>query len=211
LREFLEQNGGDVSKDESLMDLDEVQEVMEAAPAVAEQPAPAVTPAAPAKVEPVATTPVKAEPIKVASPVVAAASPAKPVVAAASPAKPVVAAASPAKPVVAAASPAKPVVAAAKPEEPVKVEETAKPEESEAANGKDDAAKPAEGEAAGERKGVKRKRYEEEPFVVVEDEPEIDESLFCLDWYNSDLSLKIDKATLMSAEPLYKDGWGYVW
>ncbi len=183
------------------MDLDEVQEVMEAAPAVAEQPAPAVTPAAPAKVEPVATTPVKAEPIKVASPVVAAASPAKPVVAAASPAKPVVA----------AASPAKPVVAAAKPEEPVKVEETAKPEESEAANGKDDAAKPAEGEAAGERKGVKRKRYEEEPFVVVEDEPEIDESLFCLDWYNSDLSLKIDKATLMSAEPLHKDGWGYVW
>ena len=183
----MEQNGGDLSKDESTMEVDEAQEVEE-------EPAPVVTAAAPAKAEPVATTPVKAEPAKVASPVVAA------------------------------PSPAKPVVVVTKPDEPAKVEETAQPEKTDASNDKEskegdeaaaaageEAAKPAEGEAAGDRKGVKRKRYEEEPFVVVEDEPEIDDSFFCLDWYNSDLSLKIDKATLMSAEPLYKDGWGYVW
>ena len=194
----MEQNGGDLSKDESTMEVDEEQEIEEAAPVATEEPAPVVTAAAPAKVEPVATTPVattpvKAEPVKVASPVVAA------------------------------PSPAKPVVVVTKPDEPVKVEETAQPEKTEASNDKEakegdeaaaageETAKPAEGEAAGDRKGVKRKRYEEEPFVVVEDEPEIDDSFFCLDWYNSDLSLKVDKATLMSAEPLYKDGWGYVW
>jgi hypothetical protein len=183
----MEQNGGDLSKDESSMEVEEFQEVAEAAPVVTEEPAPVEAPAAPAKAEPVTTTPVKAVPVKVASPVVAA-----------------------------AASPAKPVVTVTKPDEPAKVEGTAQPEvteasKDEAAAADDEAAKPADAEAAGERKGVKRKRYEEEPFVVVEDEPEIEESLFCLDWYNSDLSLKIDKATLMSAEPLYKDGWGYVW
>ena len=184
------EGGEDMPKDESSM---EVEEVAEATPVATEEPAPVVTPVTPVKAEPVATNSVKAEPVKVASPVVAAASPAKPVV-------------------------------ATKSDEPVKIEGTAKPEETEeTSNGKDskesaeaaatgeEAAKPAEGEAAGYRKGVKRKRHEEEPFVVVEDEPEIDDSLFCLDWYNSDLSLKIDKATLMSAEPLYKDGWGYVW
>jgi hypothetical protein len=191
LREYMEQKGEgeDVSKDESAM---EVEEVAEGAPVVNEEPAPAATPSTPAKEpEPVATTPVKADPVKVASPVVAAAAVVAPV---------------------------------AKSDESANIEETAQPQETEeASNGEDskqsdvaaasseEAAKPAEGDAAGERKGVKRKRYEEEPLAIVEDEPEIDDALFCLDWYNSDLSLKIDKATLMSAEPLYKDGWGYVW
>ncbi len=61
-----------------------------------------------------------------------------------------------------------------------------------------------------QRRGQKRK-MEEEPFVVVEDEPEIDGDFLCLDWYNSDLNLKIDRESLCAAEPFYKEGWGYVW
>lgn len=45
---------------------------------------------------------------------------------------------------------------------------------------------------------------EDEPFVVVEDEPEIEENVFCLDWFNSDLNLKINKEDLMTAEPYFK-------
>ena len=52
---------------------------------------------------------------------------------------------------------------------------------------------------------------EDEPFVVVEEEPEIDEGALCLDWYNSDLFLKISKENFMVAEPFFKEGWGYVW
>ena len=73
---------------------------------------------------------------------------------------------------------------------------------------------------------------EDEPFVVVEEEPEIDEGALCLDWYNnsrnlktcrenskccslsrynSDLFLKIAKDNFMVAEPFFKEGWGYVW
>ena len=33
----------------------------------------------------------------------------------------------------------------------------------------------------------------------------------CLDWFNSDLSMRIDKNTMMIGEPFHKDGWGYVW
>ena len=124
-----------------------------------------------------------------------------------------VAAPAAAAPVAAAPVAAAPVAAAAKEDS-----EVAEAKEPEATNG-DEAmdkseeaagdAKPVEG--GDERKGIKRKRPEEEPFVVVEDEPEIDESLVCLDWYNSDLSLKIEKDNLMVAEPLFRDGWGYVW
>jgi hypothetical protein len=46
---------------------------------------------------------------------------------------------------------------------------------------------------------------------VVEDEPEIEDGLVCLDWFSSDLSLKIDKETLMTGEPFFKEGWGFVW
>ncbi len=61
-----------------------------------------------------------------------------------------------------------------------------------------------------QRRGQKRK-MNEEPFVIVEDEPEIEADLLCLDWYNSDLNLRIDRDDLCTAEPFFKDGWGYVW
>jgi heterogeneous nuclear ribonucleoprotein U-like protein 1 len=61
------------------------------------------------------------------------------------------------------------------------------------------------------RRGQKRKFNEDEPFVVVEDEPDIDENAICLDWFNSDLSLRISKEGYMVAEPFFKEGWGYVW
>jgi len=62
-----------------------------------------------------------------------------------------------------------------------------------------------------QRRGQKRKLKEDEPFVVHENEPDIDESVLCLDWFNSDLSMRIDKNTMMIGEPFHKDGWGYVW
>ncbi len=72
------------------------------------------------------------------------------------------------------------------------------------------AAAPAAANNQQQRRGQKRK-MEDEPFVVVEDEPEVDDALVCLDWHNSDLNLKIDKDTLCAAEPFFKDGWGHVW
>ena len=75
--------------------------------------------------------------------------------------------------------------------------------------------KEGEGDKAGDKKqqrrGQKRKMNEDEPFVVVEEEPEIEEGALCLDWYNSDLFLKIAKDNFMVAEPFFKEGWGYVW
>ena len=69
----------------------------------------------------------------------------------------------------------------------------------------------ANGDKKQQRRGQKRKMNEDEPFVVVEEEPEIDEGAVCLDWYNSDLFLKIAKDNYMVAEPFFKEGWGYVW
>jgi len=56
-------------------------------------------------------------------------------------------------------------------------------------------------------KGVKRK-LDDEPFEVKENEPEIPDSLVCLDWHNSDLNLRITE-DLMSGIPFSRDGWGY--
>merc|ERR1719319_389996 len=47
-------------------------------------------------------------------------------------------------------------------------------------------------------------------FEVKELEPEIDESLLCLDWYNSDLNLNIGEDKI-SAQPEHKKGWGYAY
>ncbi|XP_068210921.1 heterogeneous nuclear ribonucleoprotein U-like protein 1 [Palaemon carinicauda] len=47
--------------------------------------------------------------------------------------------------------------------------------------------------------------------VRVEDEPEHDKSAVLLDWYNSDLSLLINKEDFLSAQPLTMQGFGYVW
>ena len=55
--------------------------------------------------------------------------------------------------------------------------------------------------------GVKRK-MDEEPFEVKENEPEIAENLMCLDWHNSDLNLRI-LDTLSEGVPFTRDGWAY--
>merc|ERR1719186_2397361 len=41
-----------------------------------------------------------------------------------------------------------------------------------------------------------------------ENEPEIPEALVCLDWYNSDLNLRITD-NYMTGIPFSRDGWGY--
>ena len=55
---------------------------------------------------------------------------------------------------------------------------------------------------------MKRKADAEEPYEVKEHEPEIDESVVCLDWYNSDLNLRIND-DLTTAAPFSREGWGY--
>lgn len=62
-----------------------------------------------------------------------------------------------------------------------------------------------------QRRGQKRKLDDNEPFVVVEDEPEVPEDKLALDWFNSDLTLKVSKEDFLTGEPFFKDGWGYVW
>ena len=55
--------------------------------------------------------------------------------------------------------------------------------------------------------GVKRK-MDDEPFEVKENEPDIPDNLMCLDWHNSDLNLRI-LDTLMEGVPFSRDGWAY--
>jgi len=73
-----------------------------------------------------------------------------------------------------------------------------------------EAKKEAEGEAAKPEaeQGKKRKAEEEKPYEIKENEPEIPEELVCLDWYNSDLNLRILE-DLMTGLPFNRDGWGY--
>ena len=112
---------------------------------------------------------------------------------------------------VAAAAP----VAAAVKSSPAKKVEESKPESPKKAD-----AKPAEGtpktkptEGApktNEKRGTKRKRNDDEPYVVNEDEPEIPNDFMCLDWHNSDLTLKINKESFLAAEPFHSLAWGYI-
>ena len=202
LQEYLDQNGGEgLTSAEVSMDLEEAeQEEPELAPIVA-APAPVATTPAPVAA---ATTPVAATPTPVAvTPTPVAVTP-TPVAATPTPvaATPTPVAASP----VAKPSPVKVAPVAESVSEPVAKAAEAEPATNNEAKESSEA-KPEENNAG---KGIKRKR-QEEPFVVQEDEPEIDEALVCLDWYNSDLSVRIDKTNLMVGEPLYKDGWGYVW
>ena len=81
-------------------------------------------------------------------------------------------------------------------------EEVAKTETPKKEEAKADDAKKAE-----EGKGTKRK-LDDEPFEVKENEPEIPEKLVCLDWHNSDLNLRITD-DLMSGIPFSRDGWGF--
>ena len=72
-------------------------------------------------------------------------------------------------------------------------------------------AKPAEGTPkTNEKRGTKRKRNDDEPYVVNEDEPEIPNDFMCLDWHNSDLTLKINKESFLAAEPFHSLAWGYI-
>ena len=66
----------------------------------------------------------------------------------------------------------------------------AKPAEDKASASEEKPADTKAEEKKGE-KGTKRKADEEPPFEVKENEPEIPEALVCLDWYNSDLNLRI--------------------
>lgn len=56
-----------------------------------------------------------------------------------------------------------------------------------------------------------KKQRPEVEEVRVEDEPDYDKSAVLLDWYNSDLSLLINKEDFLSAQPLTTQGFGYVW
>lgn len=72
--------------------------------------------------------------------------------------------------------------------------------------------KAAKTEVSDEGKGVKRKLEEPEelgPWIIREDEPEIDENFLCLDWYNSDLNLRIKQEDLLTALPMNKDCWSW--
>ena len=91
-------------------------------------------------------------------------------------------------------------------EEKMEVEETKKEEEKKSEEEK----KPDEAKKEEEKKpdqGVKRK-MDDEPFEVKENEPEIAANLLCLDWHNSDLNLRI-LDTLMEGVPFSRDGWAY--
>ncbi len=55
----------------------------------------------------------------------------------------------------------------------------------------------------------KKKFIDDEPYEVKEMEPEIPDNFTCLDWYNSDLNLKIATEDVNTAQPFIRDGWGY--
>jgi len=67
-------------------------------------------------------------------------------------------------------------------------------------------------------KGVKRKfgetgltAEELKPWNIREDEPEVDEDFVCLDWYNSDLNLRIRQPDMLSGMPLNKESWSWIY
>lgn len=60
-----------------------------------------------------------------------------------------------------------------------------------------------------QKRGTKRKR-DDEPYVINEDEPEIPDDFICLDWFNSDLTMKINKENFSAAEPFHVAAWGYI-
>ena len=95
-------------------------------------------------------------------------------------------------------------------EEPTKAEDASKEatteEAAETPKAEGDATKTPVKEE--EKRGKKRRR-EDEPFVVNEDEPEIPDNYMCLDWQNSDLTFKINKETFLAAEPFHVAAWGY--
>ncbi|XP_023345250.1 heterogeneous nuclear ribonucleoprotein U-like protein 1 [Eurytemora carolleeae] len=72
--------------------------------------------------------------------------------------------------------------------------------------------------AAAPEKGVKRKFGETglspeelKPWNIREDEPELPDDFVCLDWFNSDLNLRIRHDDFLSAMPLNKESWSWVY
>ena len=115
------------------------------------------------------------------------------------------------KPAPAPAAVVKPVEAKPEPDK-VADEPAAKPAAAEKTESTEEPkpAEPKPEEKSAEKRGQKRKRNDDEPFVVTEDEPELAENFMCLDWQNSDLTLKINKETFCNAEPFHVAAWGYV-
>ncbi|XP_050592147.1 heterogeneous nuclear ribonucleoprotein U-like protein 2 isoform X1 [Bombus affinis] len=54
-------------------------------------------------------------------------------------------------------------------------------------------------------------RHESPAPVLIENEPEIDDSALILSWYDSDLNLVIDKDGYFTATPMHNDGFSHMW
>lgn len=54
-------------------------------------------------------------------------------------------------------------------------------------------------------------RHDSPPPVLIENEPEIDDSALILSWYDSDLNLVIDKDGYFTATPMHNDGFSHMW
>ena len=93
--------------------------------------------------------------------------------------------------------------------EPEKPKEEAKAETPAKEEAKTDKAATTPAADNKDKRGTKRKR-EDEPYVVNEDEPEIPDDFICLDWFNSDLTMKINKENFSAAEPFHVAAWGYI-
>lgn len=100
----------------------------------------------------------------------------------------------------------KPVVAETKEE---KKEEVKKDEPMEEGDTKIKEEKKEEKKVEEKKEPPKKKFIDDEPYEVKENEPEIPADFTCLDWYNSDLNLKINNDDLNTAQPFIRDGWGY--
>jgi len=97
-------------------------------------------------------------------------------------------------------------------------EAEAETEEAEPTETKEEVSEEKKPEAKEPEKGVKRKFGETgltadelKPWNIREDEPELDENFVCLDWYNSDLNLRIRHDDFLSGMPLNKESWSWIY
>ncbi|XP_054007453.1 heterogeneous nuclear ribonucleoprotein U [Hylaeus anthracinus] len=54
-------------------------------------------------------------------------------------------------------------------------------------------------------------RHDPPALMLVENEPDIDDSALILSWYDSDLNLVIDKDGFFTATPMHNDGFSHMW
>ena len=57
----------------------------------------------------------------------------------------------------------------------------------------------------------KRAKPDSDVCIIAQEEEPFDQTLVVLDWYNSDMSLKIEKEKRLSATPLSGHGFAYMW